>query len=576
MKILTIQRLKYYRLIQILIFYLTLLSFGQMSNAFTERYPLEPPDTSSPRATMKTFMGNMNRAYQLHLVKDYTEAIYVHLDRAARCLDLSEIAPNLIEDVGLESALLLKEIFDRIELPPYEKIPANKEVEYEELIRWVVPHTAIAIVKIEKGPRQGEFLFSTATVASLREFYDRVEHRPYKPGASVDIYEDYIFRSGPLIPPRLIRSLPDWARFGIYDQAVWQWFGLFLTLLIGGLIMFLVFRWTRHRPGDAEKTEAEPTVSRWSWRRLVFPVILMLLAFLTNDFVDEQINITGTVLQFTKLFFRIIFFIASSWTIVVIGNGIAEMIITSKRIFAKTIDANLVRLITRLITLVILFLLLWYTTDYLGMSFTAVFASAGIVGLGVALAARETLSNFFGGISIFLDRPFKSGDYIVLDSGERGRVDEVGLRSTRIITRDDVQISIPNALMTNTKVTNQSAPHSRFRVRIKVGVAYGSDVDKVEQVLLAIARDNKMVAFVPDPRVRFRQFGDSALEFELLCWARRPENQGLLVHELNHQIYKDFAAGGIEIPFPQRSVHLHSYENSSEEAEQSSTSNDKD
>ena len=130
------------------------------------------------------------------------------------------------------------------------------------------------------------------------------------------------------------------------------------------------------------------------------------------------------------------------------------------------------------------------------------------------------------------------------------------MRSTRIITRDDVLISIPNYLMTSTKVINQSAPRNRFRVRIKVGVAYGSDVEQVEKALLAIARDNKMVAFVPDPRVRFRQFGDSALEFELLCWARRPEDQGRLVHELNLLIYKDFAAAGIEIPFPQRDVHL--------------------
>jgi MscS family membrane protein len=83
-------------------------------------------------------------------------------------------------------------------------------------------------------------------------------------------------------------------------------------------------------------------------------------------------------------------------------------------------------------------------------------------------------------------------------------------------------------------------------------------------VLLHIARDNKLVAYVPDPRVRFRQFGNSALEFELLCWARRPEDRGLLVHELNHQIYKDFAAGGIEIPFPQRDVHLRSQPQDSE------------
>ena len=196
------------------------------------------------------------------------------------------------------------------------------------------------------------------------------------------------------------------------------------------------------------------------------------------------------------------------------------------------------------------------TFDYLGMSLHAIFASAGIVGLGVALAARETLANFFGGVSIFLDRPFKSGDYIVLDSGERGQVVDVGLRSTRMLTRDDVQISIPNSLMTNTKIINESAPRPQFRVRIKVGVAYGTDLNRVEEILLSMARQNNMVAVVPEPRVRFRNFGDSSLEFELLCWARRPEDRGRLIHGLNHQIYKAFDAADIQIPFPQRDIHL--------------------
>ena len=209
-------------------------------------------------------------------------------------------------------------------------------------------------------------------------------------------------------------------------------------------------------------------------------------------------------------------------------------------------------------------MLLWNTTDYLGLSLTAVFASAGIVGLGIALAARETLANFFGGISIFMDRPFKSGDYIVLDSGERGKVVDVGLRSTRILTRDDIQISIPNSLITNTKIINESAPQPRFRVRIKVGVAYGTNVDQAESILLSIAQNNNLVAPVPEPRVRFRNFGESSLDLELLCWAHRPEYRGQLIHNLNHQIYKAFDAADIQIPFPQRDIHLQQDINNSE------------
>ena len=549
--------MKLYRLNILFTFCLVILFLGPTAGAITDPTPLKPPDTSSPRATAKVFVDNINRAYRKSLNLGYKDKeVRVYMDRAAKCLDLSNIAPTVVEDVGTEAALLLKEVFDRIELPPFEEIPDREAVASQGQTQWTVPNTAITIVAIEKGPRQGEFLFSAGTVARVREYYDLINDLPYKSGSSVGAYEDYIYGPGPMIPQRWIRKLPAWAKFGFYDQALWQWFGLLMTLALGGLLTVLVFRWTRPPKTDSEKSDVEPTVSRWSWRRLIFPIVWMLLIVAGDHFADEQINITGDVLKFTKIILRVLFFIASGWAVVVIGNGIAESIIKSKRVFTRTIDANLVRLITRLVTLVILFVLLWNTSDYLGLSFTAVFASAGIVGLGVALAARETLANFFGGISIFMDRPFKSGDYIVLDSGERGRVVEVGLRSTRIITRDDVQISIPNSLMTNTKVINQSAPRNRFRVRIKVGAAYGSDVDQVEEVLLSIARDNKMVAFVPDPRVRFRQFGDSSLEFELLCWARRPEDSGRLVHELNHGIYKSFANAGIEIPFPQRDVHL--------------------
>ena len=536
---------------------LILLCNFQSATGSEVMYPLEPPDTSSPRATMKVFLDQMNRAYQKSLTKGFKhEEVYLHLNRAAECLDLSDIAPNVVQDVGDETALLLKEIFDRIELPPLKEVPDENALEFTYLQSWRVPHTAITISRIEEGSRKGDFLFSSSTVARAREFYDKVAHLPYKPGASVDAYEDYIFSPGPWIPQRLIRKLPEWAKVGIHDQAVWQWLGFLLILLIAGLIVVLVFRWTRSPRTEEDKSDVEATVSRWSWRRLVFPVILMLVMLVVEHFIDEQINFTGNVLKFTKIILRTLIFIASGWAIVMIGNGIAEMIIASKRLFTRTIDANLVRLISRLVTLVLLCVLLWNTTDYLGMSLTAVFASAGIVGLGIALAARETLANFFGGISIFLDRPFKSGDYIVLDSGERGQVVEVGLRSTRILTRDDVQISIPNSLITNTKVINESAPQPRFRVRIKVGVAYGSDVDRVEEILLSLAKENNLVAMRPEPRARFRSFGDSALEFELLCWAFRPQEKGMLIHSLNHQINNAFVAAGIEIPFPQRDVHL--------------------
>jgi MscS family membrane protein len=188
---------------------------------------------------------------------------------------------------------------------------------------------------------------------------------------------------------------------------------------------------------------------------------------------------------------------------------------------------------------------------------TGLVASAGIVGLALSFAAQDTLSNLFAGIAIMADRPYQIGDYIILDTGERGEVTHIGLRSTRLLTRDDVEISIPNGVMGSAKIINEAGgPPRRYRVRIAIGVAYGSDVDKVMEVLLKIATDHAKTQTTPEPRVRFRQFGESSLDFELLCWIERPADRGLVTHELNLDIYRRFTSEEIQIPFPQRDLHI--------------------
>jgi small-conductance mechanosensitive channel len=199
--------------------------------------------------------------------------------------------------------------------------------------------------------------------------------------------------------------------------------------------------------------------------------------------------------------------------------------------------------------------LLWLLSIW-RINLTPLFASAGIAGIAVALAAKDTLANFFGGISIYMDNAYKVGEYIILDSGERGEVVEIGIRSTRIKTRDDVIVTIPNSIMANSKIINESAPIPRFRVRVPVGVAYGSDIEKVENVLLGVADANIDIEKYPEPRVRLRVFADSAVNFELLCWVKDPSNKGREVHNLLKAIYKAFDEQAITIPFPQRDVHI--------------------
>lgn len=195
---------------------------------------------------------------------------------------------------------------------------------------------------------------------------------------------------------------------------------------------------------------------------------------------------------------------------------------------------------------------------YWGIDVTPLLASAGVAGIVVGLAARDTIANFFGSLALYVDGTYKVGDYVVLESGERGRVEDISVRSTVIRTRDDILITAPNASLNNAAIINESTPRRKRRIRVPVNVAYGSDLDEVEEILLEVAEETDNVLDRPRPRVRFRQFGDSALEHELLCWVPNPALRARVTHYLNRGVYERFQDAGIEIPFPQRDVRVSS------------------
>lgn len=224
---------------------------------------------------------------------------------------------------------------------------------------------------------------------------------------------------------------------------------------------------------------------------------------------------------------------------------------------SKLVQTGMLALLQNVVKVILVALAIYFFFLAWKINVTAWVASAGIVGLALSFAARDTLSNLFAGVSIVVDAPYKSGDYIILQSGERGIVTHIGLRSTRILTRDDVEITIPNGVIGNSMIINEAGgPSEKHRIRIAVGVAYGSDMDHVIATLEKVAIDHTEVCSNPMPRVRFRQFGESSLDFELLCWIERPVDRGRLRHELGCAVYKAFNENEIQIPFPQRDLHV--------------------
>ncbi len=228
-----------------------------------------------------------------------------------------------------------------------------------------------------------------------------------------------------------------------------------------------------------------------------------------------------------------------------------------RRPAVKRVHASIVSLFETAGKVILLALAFYFLFLAWNINVTAWIASAGIVGIALSFAAKDTLANLFAGVSIVADAPYKVGDYIILESGERGMVTHIGLRSTRILTRDDVEITIPNGIIGNSKIINEAGgPSAKHRIRVAVGVAYGSDIDQVIETLEGVAAANSEICEQPKPRVRFRRFGDSSLDFELLCWINQPVDRGRLTHELNCAVYKAFARDKITIPFPQLDLHV--------------------
>ncbi len=193
-----------------------------------------------------------------------------------------------------------------------------------------------------------------------------------------------------------------------------------------------------------------------------------------------------------------------------------------------------------------------------GIDLTTLNVLAGAVGIGVGFGLQNVISNFFSGLIIMFERPIKVGDRIEVDNVE-GDVLEIGARSTVVLTNDNIAIIVPNSKFITENVVNWKYNDGKVRFRIPVGVAYGTDVRLVEKVLLEVAKAQEDVMENPAPVVRLMSFGDSALEFELRVWSEtQVHRKGVLTSAINFAICDKFKEHAIEIPFPQRDLHIRS------------------
>jgi small-conductance mechanosensitive channel len=192
----------------------------------------------------------------------------------------------------------------------------------------------------------------------------------------------------------------------------------------------------------------------------------------------------------------------------------------------------------------------------LGINLSALSFLAGAIGVGVGFGLQNVTNNFISGIIILFERPIKIGDRIEVGD-VNGDVVHIAARSTTVRTNDNIAIIIPNSSFISSNVINWSHGDSKVRFRVPVQVAYDSDIRLVEKLLLEVAKDNENVLEDPPPRVIFKEFGESALKFELRVWSSRLlHRRGVLISQLNFSIFEKFKHEGVRIPYPQLDLHL--------------------
>src|SRR3989338_6299492 len=188
---------------------------------------------------------------------------------------------------------------------------------------------------------------------------------------------------------------------------------------------------------------------------------------------------------------------------------------------------------------------------------TPAIASAGIVGVALAFAAKDLVANLFGGISVFFDKPYQIGDYVIINEHYRGEVIEIGTRSTKIKTRDNILVTVPNSVMVTNAVINETGFEPSLKVRIPIQIAYKSNLENVEKIIISTVKTHREILHDPAPIVRYRQFADSGINLEVLVVIAHPADRGRIVHELIKLIFNEFQKKDIDIPYPQRDVRLY-------------------
>lgn len=548
------------------------LLLGLITGTAASGKPLAPLDTSSPRATMQSFLtlaGEAADRYQAFRdsPSDETQQGLLQISGKAEGLfDLSRVAPAHHDQVADSTFYLLLEIIARQRLPDIARIPdaADLQVADEKdgpSPSWRIPHTEITIARVAQGPYEGEYRFSPDTVKNALRIYQGTRELPYlRPIGIKNAHRINELFTGWMVPMVWVESLPAWANATVGGLVAWKWLAAVLLIGLELLIVIVAYRWGRKKAFDGSFRSYLSYMSA--------PLTFLALAPLVSYFAHQQLNVTGPMAEFLQVVTFLSYGITVVWVVWLSVNQVAEMVIDSPRIKEGSLDASLLRLIARTLGVIAIVVLIFQLLNRLGVPVAGLVTGAGVGGVAIALAAKSTLENFMGALNLFADRPVRVGDLCRYDEesapGWRpvGRIEEIGLRSTKVRRFDRTLITIPNAEFAQRNIVNLSAC-DRFLLATELGLRYETTDDQM-RFLLAQLREllhahPKTIHTVEDPiRVRFVAFGDYSLNVAIRAYIRSKNyNEFLAIQEdLLLRIMTVVEEAGSGFAFPSTTMYL--------------------
>ena len=321
--------------------------------------------------------------------------------RILDCIDTEELPSFAAQDRAVEVAICIKEILDRHDLPDWDEIPDVPAIEarggFEKLSRWRIPGTRLTITRIEEGDQKHEYLFSAGTVERAVDYYHDIEGRPYRTGppeTSPGMYKWYLSAPGHPAVGRIVQRLPERVRFGrSFGLANWKWPALLLVLVVGIAVMALAYRLQfalRRRDG------AKLTFGYWA--AIVFPVIAMLVPFCLDVIARKYLTVRGNPLYIIGFVTNAVGTLAAVVVVFALCNRITEAVIASPHVNPKGLNAQLIRIASRLLSLGLAVVVLMAGGQHIGIPVGTLLASAGIGGVALALGAQDTLKTLFGDV----------------------------------------------------------------------------------------------------------------------------------------------------------------------------------